>query len=170
MLHHVAEFLARRVWYAWVLRVAICSAGTLLIGPLSAAALFLFFPTNDPEAMRQMQAWLIVAIVFSSLAAMVLTYYFVRLCFRYLDRRDPSELRMDINARMPVMLLSGCIVSGNVLAVIFLFQLAVVWIEVKSISDPFNSVFLLSAFTSMVQFASIGFAEELRYRAYGYAS
>ncbi|MEM7636631.1 MAG: hypothetical protein AAF299_18840, partial [Pseudomonadota bacterium] len=110
MLHQVAEFIARRVWYAWLLRVAICSAGTLLIGPLSAAALFLFFPTNDPDAMRQMQAWLIMAIVVSSVVAMVLTYYFVRLCFRYLDRRDPGELRMDINARMPLMLVSGCIV------------------------------------------------------------
>ena len=170
MLHQVAEFMARRVWYAWLLRVAICSAGTVLIGPLSAAALFLFFPTNDPDALRQMQGWLIMAIVISSIVAMVLTYYFVRLCFRYLDRRDPSELRMDINTRMPLMLISGCIVSGNILAVIFLFQLSLGWIEVKSVSDPLNPVFLLSAFTSLVQFASIGFAEEVRYRAYGYAS
>ncbi len=170
MLHQVAEFLARRVWYAWLLRVAICSAGTILIGPLSAAALFLFFPTDDPDAFRQMRGWFMVAIVVSSIIAMVLTYYFVRLCFRYLDRRDPSELRMDINTRMPLMLLSGCIVSANILAVIFLFQLALGWIEVKSISNPFNPVFLSSAFISLVQFASIGFAEEVRYRAYGYAS
>jgi membrane protease YdiL (CAAX protease family) len=38
------------------------------------------------------------------------------------------------------------------------------------VSDPFNPVFLWSAFTNLVQFASIGFGEEVRYRAYGYAS
>jgi heme/copper-type cytochrome/quinol oxidase subunit 2 len=116
MLHQAAEFLARRVWYAWLLRVAICWAGIILIGPLSAAALFWFFPTNDSDALRQMQGWLRVAIVVSAIIAMVLTYYFVRLCFRYLDQRDPSELRMDINARMPLMLISGSIVSANILA------------------------------------------------------
>ncbi|MEO1159065.1 MAG: CPBP family intramembrane glutamic endopeptidase [Pseudomonadota bacterium] len=170
MLHQVAEFMARRVWYAWLLRVAICSAGTLLIGPLTAAALFLFFPTDDPDALRQMLGWFTAAIVISAIVAMVLTYYFVRLCFRYLDRRDPGELRMDINARMPLMLLSGCIVSANLLAVIFLFQWSLGWIEVKSVSDPVNPVFFWAAFTSLVQFASIGFSEEVRYRAYGYAS
>ncbi|MGI9513089.1 MAG: CPBP family intramembrane glutamic endopeptidase [Anderseniella sp.] len=170
MLHQVAEFMARRVWYAWVLRVAICSAGTVLIGPLSTAALFLFFPTNDPDALRQMQGWLIVAIIISSIIAMVLTYYFVRLCFRYLDQRDPSELRMGIDTRMPLMLISGFIVSTNILAVIFLFQWSLGWVVVKSVSDPFNTMFLWSTITSLVQFASIGFAEEVRYRAYGYAS
>lgn len=170
MLHQVAEFIARRVWYAWLLRVAICWAGIILIGPLSAAALFWFFPTDDPDALRQMLGWFRVAVAVSAIVAMVATYYFVRLCFRYLDRRDPSELRMDINARMPLMLISGCIVSANILAVIFLFQWSLGWIEVKSVSDPFNPIFVLSAFTSLVQFASIGFAEEVRYRAYGYAS
>lgn len=170
MLHQVAEFLARRVWYAWLLRVAVCWAGIILIGPLSTAALFWFFATNDPDALRQMQGWLRVAIVVNAIIAMVLTYYFARLCFRYLDQRDPSELRMDINARMPLMLISGCIVSANILAVIFLFQWSLGRVEVKSVSGPFNPVFLWSAFTSLVQFASIGFREEVRYRAYGYAS
>ncbi|MEM9472105.1 MAG: CPBP family intramembrane glutamic endopeptidase [Pseudomonadota bacterium] len=170
MLHQVAEFMARRVWYAWVLRVAICSAGTVLIGPLTAAAAFLFLPTNDPDALRQMQGFLIVAIIVSSAVAMMLTYQFVRLCFVHLDRRDPRELRMNIDARMPVMLISGFIVSANILTVIFLFQWSLGWVVVKSVSDPFDTIFLWSTLTSLVQFASIGFAEEVRYRAYGYAS
>ena len=170
MLVALSEFVARRVWYAWALRVAICWTGIIFIGPLTVAAAFRFFPIDDPDALREVFGWFRAAIAISTVVSMVLIYYFVRICFRYLDQRDPSELRMDINARTPIWLVSGCIAAICMLAIVFLIQLSLGWIQVKSFSDPFSAVFLGTAFTNFIQFASVGVGEEIRYRAYGYAS
>ena len=170
MLNTVKEFLARRVWYAWLLRVAICWFGIIAISSFAGSALFWLFPTNDPAAFRELLGWFRVGLVASALISFVLIYYFIRLCFRFLDQRDPAELRMTVDRRLPLLLGGGMGAAALMLAIVFGLQYLAGWIAIKSFSSPYDGYFLASAFSSLIQFASVGVGEEMRYRAYGYAS
>ncbi len=170
MLIVVREFLARRVWYAWLLRVAICWFGIIVISSFTGSALFWFFPTDDPAAFKQLLGWFRAALVAGALISFVLIYHFVRLCFRFLDQRDPAELRMTVDRHLPLLLSGGMGVAIVMLAIVFGLQYLAGWIAVKSFSSPFDAYFLSSAYSSLIQFTSVGVGEEMRYRAYGYAS
>lgn len=169
-LPRAREFLARRAWYAYLIRLVLCWAGIVAIGAAVNWIVFLTLPLGDAETARRYMTVIRLAILFGTAVNICVVLVFVRWLFRHVDRRDVSELRMDLTARLPVLMVAGMVAALAMLAIIFAVQIQLGWITISKINWPPDNALLSVAFVTLVQFVSVGFLEEVRYRGYGYAS
>jgi hypothetical protein len=167
---YVRGFLARRIWYAYLVRVLLCWAGIIFVSQILNILLFAVMRLDDPVSPFRNAALLQSAILAGAVVNIVAVYVFVRWFFRHVDQRPVSELRMDLTARTPALLVGGLVCAAAMLGLVFAVQDLAGWIEITEINWPPTSALMTAGASSLIQFISVGFLEEVRYRGYGYAS
>ncbi len=169
-VEYVLAILAQRIWYSYLIRVTVCWGAIIFITSIMNILLFAVMRLDNPASLFRDPTLLQSAIFAGSVANMVVIYIFVRWFFRHVDRRPVSELRMDITARTPALMLLGILCAGAMLGIVFAIEYLAGWIEVAEITWPPPATVTTSVIGSLIQFLSVGFLEEVRYRGYGYAS
>lgn len=170
MLERLRGWLAAPHWAAWVVRYVLLwqIAGLVAIVPVFAIILPIarLIPGGAVAHPLVMSAATVAATLVSALAV----YLFIRWFFRVVDRRDPCELAMGIDRRTLPMTIAGMIFAIALLAAVAGVQWALGWISltanIAAVLAKANELLVLPA----LQFIGVAVSEELRYRAYAFAS
>ncbi len=169
-VEYVRGHLARRVWYAYIVRVVLCWAGIIFVSQILNILLFAVLRLDNPSSPFRNVNLLQSAILAGAVVNIIAVYVFVRWFFRHVDQRPVTELRMDLTAAMPVLLIGGIVCAAAMLGIVFTIEHLAGWIVIDEIVWPPTPELLSAAAGSLIQFISVGFLEEVRYRAYAYAS